>query len=234
MRESAFFQKLWQCAQIIITRKYLFIISTFTQFLQKTYWDHAANVVESRFNIPYNESDPSVTSMLETAVYKSAEECLTLLSERLGDDHPYLFGQAPSSADAILYGYLAPLLMAPWPNPSLKNFLKQCDNLAKFVHRITVAYFSKFAIEYEKKMSDEKASKATTDASAKDAVEPVNKTRLAVAGCVAASAMSAYVFHKRSVLLENVIGSNSSIRYAFESNDDDEEENEDEEDEDYK
>ena len=193
---------------------------------QKTYRDHAANVIESRFNVPFNESDPSVTSMLETAVYKSAEECLNLLSERLGDD-PYLFGQAPSSADAILYGYLAPLLMGPWPNPSLKNFLKACENLTKFVNRITIAYFSKFAIEYEKKMADIKA--ANQPEKNYNGVEPVNKTRLAVAGCVAATAMSAYVFHKRSILLENVISSSSN--YVFDSNEDNEEE---EDDEDYK
>jgi glutathione S-transferase len=41
----------------------------------------------------------------ETAVYKSAEETLTLLSKRLGSE-PYLFGKSPTSADAVLYAHL--------------------------------------------------------------------------------------------------------------------------------
>ena len=64
------------------------------------YFNRAIQLIESRFGIAYNENDRAVTSMIETAVYKSAEECLIMMSERLGDQ-PYLFGQAPSSADAI-------------------------------------------------------------------------------------------------------------------------------------
>ena len=81
--------------------------------------------MESRFGVPFNENDPSVVSMIETAVYKNAQECLNMMSERLGDQ-PYLFGKAPSSVDALLYGYLAPLLKAPFPNPKLKNHLQAC------------------------------------------------------------------------------------------------------------
>ena len=47
---------------------------------------------------------------MESAVFKNAEECLNMVSERLGSTNTYLFGMAPSSADAILYGYLAPLI----------------------------------------------------------------------------------------------------------------------------
>ena len=47
------------------------------------------------------EDDP----VTETAVYKSAEETLTLLSKRLGTE-PYLFGKSPTSADAVLYAHL--------------------------------------------------------------------------------------------------------------------------------
>ena len=63
---------------------------------------HACAVIESRFGCA--EDDPA----LETAVYKSAEETLTLLSRRLGSE-PYLFGKAPSSADAVMYAHLVRL-----------------------------------------------------------------------------------------------------------------------------
>ena len=65
--------------------------------------------------------------MIEATVYRNAKECLNMISKRLGQQR-YLFGEAPSSADALLYGLLAPLLKAPFSNPALQNHLKACDN----------------------------------------------------------------------------------------------------------
>lgn len=73
-------------------------------------------------------------------IYSDAEKCLTLLSTRLGDSK-YFFGNQPSSLDAIIYSYLAPLLKAPFPNPTLQNHLKACHNLVNFVIRISQKYF---------------------------------------------------------------------------------------------
>jgi metaxin len=83
-------------------------------------------------------------------VFKNAEECLNMVSERLGSTNTYLFGMAPSSADAILYGYLAPLIKAPFPNPSLQNHVKANDNLWKFVSHINLTYFAKVASDYQR------------------------------------------------------------------------------------
>ena len=87
---------------------------------------------------------------IESAVFKNAEECLNMVSERLGSTNTYLFGMAPSSADAILYGYLAPLIKAPFPNPSLQNHVKANDNLWKFVSHINLTYFAKVASDYQR------------------------------------------------------------------------------------
>merc|ERR1712141_292800 len=134
------------------------------------------------------------------------EECLIMMSERLGDQ-PYLFGQAPSSADAMLYGFLAPLLKAPFPNATLQNHLKACENLVKFVSRITLTYFSKIALDYEKEDQKNKDDKSSSNKNNKtnDDEEPISKTRLAIAGTVAASAMTAYAFQSGFVdILRNV------------------------------
>jgi len=154
------------------------------------YYKHAINVIESRFGVTFNENDASTRSMIETAVHKNAEECLNLIAERLGSEN-FLFGQAPSSADALLYGFLAPLLKAPFPNPTLQNYLKASDALVKFVSRINLTYFSKVAIDFEKKRVKENTEKKSSE-NAEDKEEPVNYTRVAVASSVAASAMTAY------------------------------------------
>ena len=51
------------------------------------------------------------------------------------------FFRSPSSVDAVMYAYLAPLLKAPYPNNALQNYLNNCDNLVKFVVRISQNYF---------------------------------------------------------------------------------------------
>lgn len=62
------------------------------------------------------------------------------MSIRLGDSE-FLFGAHPTSLDAVLYAYLAPLLKAPFPNCILQNHLKACNNLHKYVIRISQRYF---------------------------------------------------------------------------------------------
>ena len=180
------------------------------------YRNHAESVMESRFGIQFTDA-PDVRSTIETAVHKNAEECLNMLAERLGEEN-FLFGQGPSSADALLYGYLAPLLKAPFPNPTLQNYLKASNVLLKFVSRVNLTYFSKVAIEYEKK----KASETQTKQNPEDDEEPVNYTRVAVASSVAASAMTAYAI--KSGWFE--IAKNITIQIV--GSDDDENEEDDE------
>lgn len=73
-------------------------------------------------------------------IYSSAEKCLTALSIRLGESD-FFFGSHPTSLDAVVYSYLAPLVKAPFPSNVLQNHAKACTNLLKFVNRITNRYF---------------------------------------------------------------------------------------------
>lgn len=75
-------------------------------------------------------------------VYRQAEECLSLLSTKLGEKD-YFFGQSPSSLDAVVFAHIAPLLKAPLPSAALQNHLKACANLSRFVSRILHRYFPK-------------------------------------------------------------------------------------------
>ncbi|XP_051168258.1 metaxin-1 isoform X2 [Leptopilina boulardi] len=90
-------------------------------------------------------------SNIETDVYGKAQKCLTLLSNRLGDKD-YFFGSKPTTLDAIIFSYLAPILRIPLLNNALKNHLTACVNLEDFVVRISVKYFENDYRLYEKEI----------------------------------------------------------------------------------
>lgn len=69
-----------------------------------------------------------------------AEKCLKTLSDRLGESE-YFFGNRPSSFDAMVFAYLAPLVKAPFPNATLSNHVKGIANLSRFVARISQKNF---------------------------------------------------------------------------------------------
>ena len=48
---------------------------------------------------------------------------------------------SPSSLDAVVFGYVAPLLKAPLLSNQLIAHLKQCDNLSLHCSRILRLYF---------------------------------------------------------------------------------------------
>lgn len=51
-----------------------------------------------------------------------------MLSAKLGDNK-YMCGNKPSSLDALVFGFLAPLLRLPFPNDRLQIHLSACPNL---------------------------------------------------------------------------------------------------------
>lgn len=123
------------------------------------YEKEAVKLIESLF-AQYGEYDEiGNDTVVETAVYQRAQECLTLLSNRLGDNQ-YMFGRSPCSVDAVLYAYLAPLLKAPLPNNSLQNYLKNCKNLVQFVVRISNNYFPRVVKAFEEEQA--RQEKTTT------------------------------------------------------------------------
>ncbi|XP_032686554.1 metaxin-1 isoform X3 [Odontomachus brunneus] len=127
-------------------------------------------------------------NIIENEVYVEAQKCLTLLSTRLGD-RDFFYGQQPSTVDAIIYSYLAPLLKAPLPNPSLQNHLKACTNLVKYVSRISQRYFENEYQDYEKHQAEEKAAKLKRDS---DSEFPNKRRNQFLATFIATLAMTTY------------------------------------------
>ncbi|KAJ6669834.1 hypothetical protein lerEdw1_000383 [Lerista edwardsae] len=78
---------------------------------------------------------------VEAQIYRDAKECLNLLSSRLGTSSFY-FGNIPTTLDAFVFGFLAPLYKVPFPKVQLQDHLKQLPNLCRFCDDILSCYFS--------------------------------------------------------------------------------------------
>lgn len=140
-------------------------------------------------NQAYN-SDNLTEVEREQKVYKDAKECLNILSSKLGN-REFFFGNRPSSLDAVVFGYLAPLLKAPFPNTVLQTHLKSCHELTRFCERILSKYFPLTPEEEAdlRKKEEERRHQQT------DVSEFPNKRRnMMVAGAVALTAMMGYAF----------------------------------------
>uniref|UniRef100_A0A8D1KCN4 Metaxin n=4 Tax=Sus scrofa TaxID=9823 RepID=A0A8D1KCN4_PIG len=77
---------------------------------------------------------------VEAQIYRDAKECLNLLSNRLGTSQ-FFFGDTPSTLDAYVFGYLAPLYKVRFPKVQLQEHLKQLFNLCRFCDDILNSYF---------------------------------------------------------------------------------------------
>lgn len=135
------------------------------------------------------DDDPQA---IETFVYREAERCLNTLSVRLGDED-FFFGSHPTSLDATVYAYLAPLLKVPFPSPALQNHLKSTSNLVKFVVRITQRYFPYSIQEYEAKKSAAGGDRGKTTDS--DSDFPNRRRCQILAGVFATLAMTCYALY---------------------------------------
>lgn len=69
-----------------------------------------------------------------------ANKCIIDISKKLGTNE-YFFGTVPSSFDAILFGYVAPLVNIPLPNTELQAFVKEQENLIKYVQHLSTTLF---------------------------------------------------------------------------------------------
>jgi len=173
------------------------------------YEQEAVKLIESLHGHYGDDGEIGNDTIVETSVYKNAEECLTMLSNRLGDEH-YMFGRSPSSLDAVMYGYLAPLLKAPFPNNTLQNYLKACANLVKFVVSISQNYFPKVVSVYELKQrenSDKKSEtpgRKTKEQKEEEELWPNQNRNKLLAGVVATSAMMGYAYASGFVNMVNI------------------------------
>lgn len=92
------------------------------------------------------KGQPPLYSMneVEAQIYKDAKECLNLLSNRLGTS-PFFFGDMPTTLDAFVFGFLAPLYKARLLKVQLQEHLKQLPNLCDFCDHILCVYFTEHA-----------------------------------------------------------------------------------------
>ncbi|XP_061551438.1 metaxin-1-like isoform X2 [Phycodurus eques] len=77
---------------------------------------------------------------LEKELYRDATDCMDLLTQRLGTQK-FFFGDSPSSLDAFVFGWLAPILKCELPSGKLRQHLKSLDNLQAFCANILLVYF---------------------------------------------------------------------------------------------
>ncbi|XP_037387743.1 metaxin-3 isoform X2 [Pygocentrus nattereri] len=99
-----------------------------------------ANLALSRILLTKAEAPLHSITEVEGKIYSEAKECLNLLSHRLGTSH-YFFGNTPTSLDAFVFGYIAPLHKASLPSGQLQQHLKQLHNLCQFCSTVLKNYF---------------------------------------------------------------------------------------------
>nr|CDJ88252.1 Outer mitochondrial membrane transport complex protein domain containing protein [Haemonchus contortus] len=102
----------------------------------------------SRLSFPYNlyyleKRRKRIQRLLSeksvSTIMKDGLQALNLLSSKLGDNK-FFCGNKPSSLDALVFGYLAPLLRLPLPNDRLQLHLRACPNLVRFVEQVASIY----------------------------------------------------------------------------------------------
>ncbi|XP_041362963.1 metaxin-1-like [Gigantopelta aegis] len=127
------------------------------------------------------------TSEVEAKIYRDARECLNHLSYKLGDKE-FFFGKMPTSLDALVFGYLAPILKAPLPNNQIQNHLKGCDNLSNLCDKILRRYFPPTS------ESDSKRKQEDDKKMAQNADFPNRQRNMILAAMFALTTMVGYAF----------------------------------------
>ncbi|XP_054756662.2 metaxin-1-like [Lytechinus pictus] len=130
-------------------------------------------------------------------VMKDAKYCLNMLSERLGQKE-FFFGETPTSLDALVFSYLAPLIRVPFPSNTLQIHCKACDNLVMFCSRILQRYFPQVPQGSE---NTSRESRATTEESFDD---PHKRRNQILSVLFAATAMVGYALFSGLVQFEIV------------------------------
>jgi metaxin len=136
-------------------------------------------------------------AVTERHVLDVAEECIRSISLRLGDA-AYMHGNAPSSLDALVFSYLAPMLKVKMPDSQLAAKVEKYPNLAHFVGRVLSTYFPGISQKEHKAKDPPVANESSSDKSLPNSV---------AAFVVAAIAMTAYAF--TSGLVKAVKGAQS-------------------------
>ncbi|CAB07391.1 Metaxin-1 homolog [Caenorhabditis elegans] len=116
----------------------------------------------------------------DTEILKEAFMALNTLSTKLGDNK-FFCGNKPTSLDALVFGYLAPLLRVPLPNDRLQVQLSACPNLVRFVETVSSIYLPLGEDELKRqqanrKMWQSRISKAKADKEAAKTTEEASES----------------------------------------------------------
>ncbi|KAL5004858.1 hypothetical protein ScPMuIL_018314 [Solemya velum] len=137
---------------------------------------------------------------IDAKIYKEAKECLNHLSYKLGDQD-FFFGSSPSSLDALVFGFLAPILNAPLPGSQLTNHLRGCPNLCSLCTKIIQRFFPPSAEDIDTHKKEKQEEKKMSDASLDF---PHKKRNMFLSAIFAAIAMVGYAFMSGLVQIEVV------------------------------
>ncbi|XP_069805828.1 metaxin-1 [Dendropsophus ebraccatus] len=170
-----------------------------------------------RLQLIRGESWREDDEVLEKQLYMDAQECLTLLSQRLGA-HRFFFGDSPASLDAHIFSHLALILYIKLPSGRLQQHLKSLPNLCQYCDSIVSIYFTRDGETFPR------ISPKSPTAESPDCEEEPNKRRnqiLSVA--VGLLAMISYALLSGIVSIQRVSGDRAvDRRMTLEENEDEE------------
>ncbi|EJW73345.1 hypothetical protein WUBG_15750 [Wuchereria bancrofti] len=75
----------------------------------------------------------------EKQIIHDAINTINFLEDRLANKK-YFYGDKPSSIDALIFGYLAPILKLPLPSDRLQQHIMSCPNVVRFIESIISIY----------------------------------------------------------------------------------------------
>uniref|UniRef100_H3B5J0 Metaxin n=1 Tax=Latimeria chalumnae TaxID=7897 RepID=H3B5J0_LATCH len=127
---------------------------------------------------------------VEAQIYRDAKECLNLLSHRLGNSQ-FFFENKPTSLDAFVFGFLAPLYKASLPSAQLQQHIKQLPNLCDFCDNILSAYFTSDASNG--RQPSQQSSTRTSEADCFEAERQKQRKQFLVT-LITLTACAAYLF----------------------------------------
>jgi len=81
-------------------------------------------------------------TMSLTKVEESVKRCCRALSQKLGENKLYFFGNRPCELDAIVFGHLFTILTTTLPDNRLAETVQKFENLVHFCKNIDQKYFS--------------------------------------------------------------------------------------------
>jgi len=105
------------------------------------YGKQTTEKIKNQFSIAYGDNNFEQT---RKTIFEKGKKVVDHLTIVLGTK-PFLFGASPTSVDAFVFGYLAPLIHGPVSNSALARYASSRKNLRDFVDRILTVYLGDLA-----------------------------------------------------------------------------------------